>query len=96
MIVTSGSADVILVNKDYKYNYSNPKAYKALREAFPYTVGQLHVKYKAAEGGKLKKLYSTLTKAAIPKGLKLSDMKKKNTTVKKLIRNFNKLETLIS
>ena len=74
-----------------KIKNSNPKAYKALREAFPYTVGQLHVKYKAAEGGKLKKLYSTLTKAAIPKGLKLSDMKKKNTTVKKLIRNFNKL-----
>ena len=74
-----------------KIKNSNPKAYKYIREAFPYTVGQLHVKYKAAEGGKLKKLYSTLTKAAIPKGFKPSDMKKKNTTVKKLIRNFSKL-----
>ena len=74
-----------------KIKNSNPKVYKALREAFPYTVGQLHVKYKAAEGGKLKKLYSTLTKAAIPKGFKLSDMKKQNTTVKKLVRNFSKL-----
>ena len=74
-----------------KIKNSNPKAYKALREAFPYTVGQLHVKYKTAEGGKIKKLYDTLTKAAIPKGFKLSDMKKQNTTVKKLVRNFSKL-----
>ena len=28
MIVASGSIDVILVNKDYKYNYSNPNVYK--------------------------------------------------------------------
>ena len=84
-----------------KIKNSNPKAYKALREAFPYTVGQLHVKYKTAEGGKIKKLYSTLTKAAIPQGLTGLKLKKKfpfvgldkrqKTTMKKLIRNFSKL-----
>lgn len=28
MFVATGNTDVILVNKDYKYNYSNPNTYK--------------------------------------------------------------------
>ena len=67
-----------------------PDVYKKLRKAFPYSVGQLHVKYRVAPGGKLNK-FAQVIASAIPKGFKPSDWKKKNTPVKNITKNFAKL-----
>jgi len=67
-----------------------PEVYKKLRKAFPYSVGQLHVKYRVAPGGKLNK-FAQVIASAIPKGLKKADRVKQNTPVKNIIKNFAKL-----
>jgi len=67
-----------------------PEVYKKLRKAFPYSVGQLHVKYKVAPGGKLNK-FAQVIASAIPKGLKKADRVKQNTPIKNIIKNFAKL-----
>jgi hypothetical protein len=67
-----------------------PEVYKKLRKAFPYSVGQLHVKYRVAPGGKLNK-FAQVIASAIPKGLKKADRVKQNTPIKNIIKNFAKL-----
>ena len=67
-----------------------PDIYKKLRKAFPYSVGQLHQKYKSTAGSKLKKIANVVA-SAIPKGLKPKDWKKANTPVKNIMKNWYKL-----
>ncbi|HAT67913.1 MAG TPA: hypothetical protein DCS66_25485, partial [Flavobacteriaceae bacterium] len=67
-----------------------PDIYKKLRRAFPYSVGQLHQRYKAATGSKLKKIANVVA-SAIPKGWHKKDWKKANTPVKNIMKNWWKL-----
>ena len=67
-----------------------PDLYKKLRRAFPFSVGQLHQKYKATTGSKLKKMANVVA-SAIPKGWHKKDWKKANTPAKNIIKNWYKL-----
>jgi len=77
-----------------------PDTYKKLRKAFPFTVGQLHQKYKSASGSKLKK-FGKVALSIIPKGLKGDkfygilglggDRAKSNTPIKNIFKNWTKL-----